>query len=128
MKNWYKVTWTELYQNYILPTNPGSKNPIIATLWWKKRVAEIVQKKIRNKGISYFKEQLFWSKLYALVHIFWFIFFAYRWYQTYNSMEIIYVNIILNLLINVYPIMVQIHVHQRVNRIMNHMKNKSTSR
>ncbi len=122
MENWAKWTWTELYRDYVLPTNKWSKNVLIASLLGKKRVAEVLRWKTRKEIEEYCKDKLGLSKSFALCHGLIFFYFLYSDIENWDWISIS--TQIINILCNLYPVLVQIDKHQRVGNILRQI-NKS---
>lgn len=97
------------YLNYILPTNPNSKNPIIKWLWgWAKA---------DYSGKDY-KGRYFSSWLYFSIHL--------------VGCIINFINggifSVANILVNIYPMIVQLWIGYRCLRVINFKKKLSSER
>jgi hypothetical protein len=102
MKNLIKwlfiLSGAKLYMDWILPTNPSSKNPLIKFIYgWAKEA--FVPFYIKNRII----QGLILMSGHTLFYL---------WYVLTNT------SIINNLLFNVYPIIVQLYVISRLYPIM----------
>lgn len=83
-----------LYMNWILPTNPASKNPLIRKVFgWNKEA---------YCGFNY-KTRLKFSYIYGIIHLIGAI--ALFLLGKFFSLE--------NILVNLYPIIVQIYIGTR---------------
>lgn len=89
----------KLYFDWILPTNPTSKNPLWKLLW---ALAVVSDNKIINPSV-----RLIAAFIYAAIHFvfFWIYLLSHsHWW--------------LNVLINVYPVIVQAYIGLRCWRIL----------
>lgn len=122
MSWWQKWTGLELYQDYILPTNPWSKNPIISTAWDKQKYAKKIHKIMHwDNAKQNLERRLIATKLLIWIHSIWFflmLFMNYK-YREESTISIVWITVLINILSNVYPIMVQINVSQRIKEILN---------
>jgi len=120
MKNWAKWTWTEFYKDYVLPTNWSTKNPLFLKIFtneYKNRV----RKELTTWDIeSDLNLKLKNSKIFWWIHVFWAIWLLWIDLKDWN---ISLIPVVINLLVNIYPILIQINVHQRVWKILAHRKN-----
>lgn len=91
-------TGTKLYFNYILPTNPVSKNPLFKALWG-----------YRNNEMLSCKSRIISAFIFGGIHILGFV--------TYIVNEN---NWCSNILINVYPVMVQICIGLKCYLVLAH--------
>lgn len=114
-----KYTGVDFYEHYILPTNRASKNPLWKNFWrpfWKTmqdNTAESLQERI-NKAY-----------IFGWAHTVLLLVAAIKSSQG----EIMDVSdLIGQLLINIYPIFVQLKIRNRITRVLEHRewkKNKS---
>lgn len=95
-------TGTKLYFNYILPTNPVSKNPLFKALWGYKN----------NKMLSC-ESRIILAFIFGGIHILGFV--------TYIVTER---NWCSNILINVYPVIVQICIGLKCYLVLTYRKTK----
>ena len=98
-REFFILSGAKLYMDWILPTNPTSKNPLIRFFYgWAKRSlsARDVESRLKQAYIL------------GATHFIMFTF------------SIIFdVNFIINMLVNVYPIIIQLHVGYRCWKIKN---------
>jgi len=111
---WQKYTWTNIYRDYILPTNNGSKNPLIAKIWFKKKVAKLMLKNYKEID-SNLKTKLAFSKTFFGIHSCW---LGLSTLLIATSNKILINDILIAVLLHAYPCLVQIDIHQRINKIL----------
>lgn len=98
MLEWFFIlSGTKFYLNWILPTNPASKNPLFKKFWTGKLVNFTPRRRIK------------FAYLYGGIHLVGVV-PMYLVLGTFFSVP--------NVLINLYPIMVQIYVFIRCSRVL----------
>jgi hypothetical protein len=122
MRKWVKWTWTELYEDYILPTNWATKNPLYLKVWTSKVKDQIRDELETGDEKKDLKTRLKHSKNFWIIHSLagvWMIVIDLK------DWDVDILIVFLNIIINIYPILVQVNTHQRINKILWFLENKS---
>jgi len=110
-KDIYDYLWVGLYQNYILPTNPSSKNKL-----FKELRSKVDKSNILNK--DKLKIRINTAYLYWGIHlVFMIIYLAGDLYPDFKPSLLTSLE---NLLINIYPILVQLRTRKRILNVLEH--------
>lgn len=111
--SWSKYTWTEFYRDYILPTNWSSKNPLIQKFHFRDRVLQ----ELKGDNLKeWLEKRLNYSNFFLRVHVIWFILMLSI--DLWKDWNISIPLQILNILVNLYPSLVQIHTKWRLKKIL----------
>lgn len=103
----WKVLGVDFFEDYILPTNPSSKNELFMMIYWN----------YRNKFLKmWLKGRIVFWYIYWVIHLWWLICHIHK--------DILWID---DILINVYPILVQVRTISRINEIMKFKNLKTKS-
>jgi len=113
-----KYAWVDFYQDYILPTNTSSKNIVYKKIFRYKAWMIIDCKHLRY---HLEKRKNVW-KYYIWIHITWAMIMSYLTMLCYlnnnTSNKRIITILVINVLINIYPILVQLRTNYRITNIL----------
>ncbi len=122
MPNLLAILWVDLYRNYLLPTNPASRNPIIQKL--KRKVEErcdiIISYNITFDNDS-LRRRIATAYLLGWTH--WLLSILYSLLPNHDITSP--VNISVHLFANAYPILVQLQTRNRLRKVLNKRLSKS---
>ena len=100
------LSGTKFYMDWILPTNPASKNPIIKFLISPLKFAYSVTNNLKGR--------FYQSFIFISIHLFFFVLYILQ--ET---------GLLLNLLFNIYPIIINLYIAYRIKLILNFRKIKN---
>lgn len=105
-----KYTGVDFYQDYILPTNNASKNPLWKSLWkWSWKI-------LKNDTVESLQERVNLAYKIGGMHTV----LGILWAEIPAHGNVLVINILINLLCNIYPVFVQLKIRNRIVRILKH--------
>jgi hypothetical protein len=122
-KKFYRHSWADFFEKYLLPTNPSSRTRIFAYLakkraskdglsLWMEWPIDIKLKKRIQSADRYIRSHILWWVMHQMITIPIFS----------SSIEIWMVSTFVNLLINGYPILVQMNIRDRCSNVIQYKK------
>lgn len=119
-KAFYKYVWAKFYKDYLLPTNPSSKNPFFRELLDRSDGYSIKtdnglildEWKLRKRIQSAYRN--WW------IHAVCWVLQGGIWLVSLNDgmIRVAVIVLVTNILINIYPILVQKEIHDRCIKIL----------
>lgn len=129
LENWAKWTWTEFYRDYILPTNQASKNTWIICEVTRKEVARVTQWMSSTDFIQFLELKISMSQNQKKSHAcIWILhtLVTLLIYLTTKNIPLSASLFVLNIFINIYPVLVQINTQQRIDKILPNLKRRQS--
>lgn len=102
-----EILGVKFYLNWLLPTNPTSRNPVFSFMWRSKKTIYLDYTK------SSIKYRIGIGAGYFIAHLIMFIMYEITSTGSTNTIDIIS-----QTLVNVYPMLVQIYISMRCYRVL----------